>query len=432
MSYERLIHDYLDGQLDETGEEVLFSHLSTDEVLRSELNRQKRLHTIAHKDMMQISVPSDVTSGVFGKLGFAVPSAIIHSSAKPKSVAKSLSFFLLLLLLAGTGVSLFLMNENDSLKKQLAQSKNKKSSAAVMTSEEIASNTIDEGNYGASTHSDFSSSANKLSNSVQGKLSSESERANYRNSYTAKSDIKQGLINYKNGKSNPDNISDNVLKDSDIGANRVVDIELSSALLNEKLVEGNSIQSDFSTTGFTGSNRMGPFSNYFYNSGNLYNLNLPNWSLQIRRMSTEKNYPPPTLTLESGTFQDYSIGFWFHYSQDISFGLEAGQEMFTQEFSKNNLNYIQAPVIFWSGASARYQPAEFLLPYTLNPYVVQTVAYTSIGPLLKTQGGITFTPVNQVSFFVGMEYSILHYSPGGSFYNSTKFGWTGGMSVNLR
>jgi hypothetical protein len=438
MIYERLIHDYLDNELDQTGEEALFNHLSTNESLRLEFNRQMKLQQLAQKDMLSITVPSDVTAGVFGKLGFAVPAypnavAVADKNIQSKYSAKYLSAILLLLLMFTATASYYLATENSNLKSKITSLKSGKSSYPVMTSEEVSNNSGQNIAANQENNDLNNRSSYELDNSNRGGNSN--NRNNYSNYGRNKSDDHSGRnIKAANAGNNDLSSGNELLTDSESGSNSIQSIVTFSNFLgnNNDYDEIITIQ-NYRNNNSLNSQQNIQISGFAYNPTNLYDLNLPNWSIQFRRMSGEKIYPPPTLQQESSTFADNAIGLWYHSSPEISFGIEVGSEMFSQEFTVNKLNYVQSPILTWTGLSVRYNPSDWIIPYTVNPYFTQTLAYTSIGPLSKTQGGITFSPVSPLTLFVGAEYGLLFYSPGGSnLYTSGKLGFTGGVSINLR
>jgi hypothetical protein len=77
MTYERLIHEYLDEGLNEEMQQQLFSQLSLDESLRLEFNKQMKLHLLAKEDFEANAPSIELTNKVFQSAGFSVPFATI-------------------------------------------------------------------------------------------------------------------------------------------------------------------------------------------------------------------------------------------------------------------------------------------------------------------------------------------------------------------
>ena len=72
-SYQKLIHDYLEGTLSENEERQLFDNLSANPEWREELAFQMRMHEAMQKDLSTVTIPSKSTASIFAALGFGVP-----------------------------------------------------------------------------------------------------------------------------------------------------------------------------------------------------------------------------------------------------------------------------------------------------------------------------------------------------------------------
>src|SRR5690606_12943052 len=77
MTYERLIHDYLDVGLDDNMQASLFNELAINPNLRSEFNKQMKIHLIAKENFDNIAPPADLTNRVFMNAGFSAPFASV-------------------------------------------------------------------------------------------------------------------------------------------------------------------------------------------------------------------------------------------------------------------------------------------------------------------------------------------------------------------
>jgi|GEM_PF-5368805 len=75
MSYSKLIHEYLDSQLNAVNEDVLFAELAKNPDLRVEFNQQVQFQNVAMSDMRTISPPTESTNAIFNSLGFTIPSS---------------------------------------------------------------------------------------------------------------------------------------------------------------------------------------------------------------------------------------------------------------------------------------------------------------------------------------------------------------------
>lgn len=432
MNYEQLINSYLDNELDQTGEETLFNHLSTNQLLRQEFNRQLKLINMIQSDMQNITVPLEFTQGVFDKLGFAP----IGINPNNKFGAKYLSLILLLLLMFTATASYYLLNENSSLKNKLTGIQKDKSKYPIMSSIELSKNN-EQANVEANIIDD--NNLNSISKNSLNQNNINNSSKNFAN-YNKNSNFYNKANKNKNSNNNG-NIDISYEKNNNISHNKIeenTNYHLIHSFSNNYDIYSNengknSINNLGKNISTNNTLSINDFSKNPYQFINLYGIEQSKWSIQFRRLYSEKIYPPPTLGQESSVFADNAIGVWYHASPELSYGVEAGSEMFSQSFSNNKLNYTQSPIINWAGLAIRYNPNEWIIPYTLNPYFSQTLAYTSIGPLSKSQVGIAYSPINMISLYFGAEYGILLYSPNArDIYNSSKFGFSGGVGINLK
>ena len=72
-SYQKLIHEYLEGNLSSDEEKQLFDSLSANTEWRDELAFQMRMQQSVQKDLGSVSIPANTTAGIFSSVGFEVP-----------------------------------------------------------------------------------------------------------------------------------------------------------------------------------------------------------------------------------------------------------------------------------------------------------------------------------------------------------------------
>ena len=70
---ERMLHAFLDGELDSAHEELLFGKLSTDSALRSEMQHHLAMRKAIQHDNEAFTPPVAATSAIFAALGFSLP-----------------------------------------------------------------------------------------------------------------------------------------------------------------------------------------------------------------------------------------------------------------------------------------------------------------------------------------------------------------------
>jgi len=73
ISYQKQIHDYLEGMLSEDEQRRLFDNLSANAEWREELAFQMRMQESVQRDIASVTIPAQVTASVYSALGFGVP-----------------------------------------------------------------------------------------------------------------------------------------------------------------------------------------------------------------------------------------------------------------------------------------------------------------------------------------------------------------------
>jgi hypothetical protein len=71
MSYEQLLHDFVDGSLDYQGEMTLFSELQSNEALRRELKLLMLMQKAAQHDVRAFTPAPESHDAIFARLGFS-------------------------------------------------------------------------------------------------------------------------------------------------------------------------------------------------------------------------------------------------------------------------------------------------------------------------------------------------------------------------
>ena len=99
MSYQRRIHDYLNGDLTSDEEKSLFDELSDNPTFREELAMQIKLQQTVQKDMASNAISPATTAAIFSALNFAIPVKNVPSTPRrrfdfgPKSFGANVIIF---------------------------------------------------------------------------------------------------------------------------------------------------------------------------------------------------------------------------------------------------------------------------------------------------------------------------------------------------
>ncbi len=423
MSYSKLIHDYLDGELTPSQQDLLFSELAHNVELRHEFNQQVRLQTIAHSDLNSISPPTDAANAVFAKLGFSIPNADFVGHLNPSKP-----------LISG----IFWKSTLEFLKKRLP---------TILTS--VISTTVTAfiflyffNNTSFFNHTNLDGAGSKVvsSNSSDLQLAS-------------------------NSKPNEISLSDKNFTDADferIFSRALADYFANNPVNNNIILQQSSSISDFSDKSlpFDNKNIINPNEENI-NQGNNQNQ-LPLLILPVSNQSEKKlslNNSEPTsntsseefslalrsFTSQSSTkvnvpsnanpwFNNMALSIAYNLNKYHSFGVEVGQEQFAQRFQKTEYDltstYEQNPLLLWYGGYYRFSYPDFIFSDKLYPFAQIFGGATSIGPVIKSQVGFQYKPDKRVTFVLGGEVTRLLYNLQNNIYNSDKFGITYGIIIH--
>lgn len=131
-----------------------------------------------------------------------------------------------------------------------------------------------------------------------------------------------------------------------------------------------------------------------------------------------------------------SVAFMVPLAEGHALGLEMGSETFRQRYSgivgNRTVEYSQTPVLFWMGATYHLSPFEIDVVDGLRPFLDLTAAYAySQGPLGRASLGLRYQPAGPIAFSLGFDAAALGFQHQNTWFSSTKFGMTYGISVDL-
>jgi len=198
---------------------------------------------------------------------------------------------------------------------------------------------------------------------------------------------------------------------------------------------------------------------FTFENGNLKPINLTTKAINQREFDLTNNIYPPTekghsllfqFKAMSGTsfpnvqldgvtndmFKNFSFGAFVPLSENIHFGIEVGQEPFSQVFHhvENNSLYLveQNPTLWWLGFGFKYnlqEQVEFLA--NAQPFFNLTLSSTKVGPYGKAVAGLQFVSDNGIGIILGLEGSSLIYQEQKRLYSTEKLGITYGMFMKF-
>jgi len=131
-----------------------------------------------------------------------------------------------------------------------------------------------------------------------------------------------------------------------------------------------------------------------------------------------------------------SVAFMVPLAEGHALGLEMGSETFRQQYTgvigNRLIEYSQTPVLFWMGATYHLSPFEIDIVDGLRPYLDLTAAYAySQGPLGRASLGLRYQPAGPIAFNLGFDAAALGFQHQNTWFSTTKFGMTYGISIDL-
>jgi hypothetical protein len=387
METDRLIHDYIDGNISESQEDQLFSNLAEDSSLRADFKQQLKITSAVHKDLTAFTPRAASTLNIFDKLGFAgaavVPIAqkgffAKNSSAIISSVTSAAAAVVLtLLFLEPWGNSVNLDGQMDKFTKNVP----------MVQSYALSNNA---GNIAQ----------------VQPEKIVYKYKYVYVNDNTSSADL---------ASSTPEVKYIYAIANSDAYSNEM----LVSHIANEKPDYGNSI----------------PNMNLPTNSA--YDFVIEKPMIKDSRFSLEIGsagyYVMNSGTMHPEQYQslnNMNIAAYYKATGDLAIGMDYRRENYYEKFQgvelSNRYEYEQNPNFQVVSLSARYQPKSLQLGM-ISPLVEASagipVNHLGAGYVIRPMMvGIEVKPFKDFKFMAGVDYSILYYKQQNNFYNSNKFG----------
>lgn len=129
-----------------------------------------------------------------------------------------------------------------------------------------------------------------------------------------------------------------------------------------------------------------------------------------------------------------SLSLLYRLDEHHLIGLETGRDVFPQIYrgteNGEQIRYEQKPVLFWVGAAYQYRTGSVLFD-GLHPFVRAIAGGTDAGPLTKGVAGFQFIPERRVALTLGVEGSALLYRYQGDWFSSRSLDFTYGLSISF-
>ena len=129
-----------------------------------------------------------------------------------------------------------------------------------------------------------------------------------------------------------------------------------------------------------------------------------------------------------------SLSLLYRLEEHHQVGVEMGRDVFPQVYrgveNGEQVRYEQKPTLFWAGAAYQYRTGGVLFD-GVHPFVRVVAGGTDVGPLLKGVSGIQFIPEKRVALTLGVEGSALLYQHQKTWFTSRSLDFTYGLSISF-
>ncbi len=458
MSYSKLIHEYLDGDLNESQKEALFTELAGSEEIRSEFDKQVNLHTITRTDMSTITPPMETTNSLFAALGFSIPSERyinqLSGSKGGNGIAYTmkrfwgwyLSVITAAIVASSLTAVLFIFN-----------------GGSIFDSDEVAS--VRSGSSGNANIPVMSSIENDDENTQEAESSdvlaqsSGSESGNNQSSFAAFSNRNSGNSGNTGNASGVNSSGSG--SDGTIAANannsaqndRTDRAGIANAQLDDYIAMNGrssgaynaSSNSDIRNTGVADIPNI---------SGNMTTLYIPlsnnidisqfgdmpdqtKWTVEFRRISNIEYDNYGFTGEESQKINNYYLAVMYKPHHKHAVGLEIGRQPFPMKYEWNQKGKptieVINPSFFWAGLSYRFSANELTpFPNIAYPFAkVYTGWASTVGPMLGGETGLIVRFHNNFGLTFALEGNALYYRVGDEILVSDKLGYSIGFNYNF-
>lgn len=159
--------------------------------------------------------------------------------------------------------------------------------------------------------------------------------------------------------------------------------------------------------------------------------------LGFRTLATGLDATQPTPeSVQSAMLPNTAFALMIPLNQQHRVGIEMGTESFTQTYTGldgvHEAEWTQTPVLFWLGATYQFTPSEFRILPGLMPFAQATIgAAFSQGPVGRATIGLAYQPIGPIKFTLGLDGSALFYTFQNTWFTSTKWGLSYGLSIDL-
>lgn len=391
-----MISAYLDGELDVTNDEPLFSALATNPELRTEMREHLSIRSAVRSDVEAFTPPVGAAQTIFTSVGLDFPATPAPEKRKTLGLLwprfwRPAAAALVLSVLTGSAVGIWYENKLDSI---LAAAVNQPENRSVVV---------------------LQSAPN--SDGVLPAMSAAQQTTSVRTT----------TVQRRPASDYPPVAMDNSVPTT--AAAPTTENTSSSSEMTQPVSEATTAEVQQNPT--IASATIAPPDARNVRGSKFEPVELyPQFWMQVRGASTIKSASPLPV---SGTslIDNLAVSAGYKLSSAFSIGIEGGRECYPLEYSGMSegvrLNYRQyAPIVF-GGVMAQLSLSPLRDMADISPFLTVSGGGTEIGPYLHGSLGLTYPLSEQLSFMVGGDVSAVFYDFQQQSFQSWKSGLTYGL-----
>jgi hypothetical protein len=429
MNYTELIHDFLDGALEQAEEEELLLAVARRSDLREELRQAIALKTAFKTDFQALTPPMHLTNSIFGALGFTAPAASASSTAASSVAAAGI---------ARLGMSSRLGAFFGAFQNSFVSALTSSLLTAVLL---LSWNYFMPQNGGSrgetllattTIRSATPSSAPQRSIKIDENTLTRNEMlsASHRKTATEQQDLWQKHTErFDNG--------DDLMQFSAIHSEQHTS-NADQSILHEFVLPTTPDNADFTPPKLptlTEYIAPAPIATQMLTTDRATTPDTFWNHLQIgARGIASMSLPQATLSSNQSTFlRNTALSGMYQLSEQHLIGVEVGEETYFQRFrmrdgESNLLDVQQNPSLLWAGIAYQYVA---MPESTVSPILHAVLGGTQLGATGRMMAGLNYSPDARTQFTFGLESSALVYTHQGTWYASPKIGITYGITLKL-
>ncbi|MDB5032844.1 MAG: hypothetical protein JWQ98_85 [Chlorobi bacterium] len=423
MTYEHLLHDFIDGTLDYQGEIALFSELRANDNLRRELKLLMLMQKSAAHDVGAYMPAADSQEAIFRRLGFSAGPATPPATGygwRNMFIGRYMDG--LVGALVGTLVTLLVMFGTGHPAANDGGNEIASASHAIIPASPVHHDTLFLHDVTAQGN------GNAMGNGAAAMVAGRNQAPTAPGLHRPEQRMMHGN-GMGDGEMPRRTVSDRTGTSHEIGtqapagamisytAPRHVAISPAAGTISEAISTAEPMPAISLPRSEETADDLLPFSTEYH-------------------AVASRNFITPPAGLEvgsSGLLRDRELAGFYHLGNGGRIGIATGEETFYQRFNEllptgDIVRHEQSPALLWGGVAFRQSIGTIS---ALEPFVGGVIGATRLGPMGRISLGAAYGITTDISLTAGGEMSALAYRFGGSWYLSPKYGFTYGLSLRF-